>query len=128
MRAGSSSAGRSRPTKGQVNVNTLYTALFSDLPTEKDFKIPTRPEKRERILQELIQKVNKPIVLFIDEAHELHGRTLVGPRLARHGHGITVLREHLNARRAEVRSYLCGQLGPGRTEEFNREIHKPGIL
>ena len=243
--------------KRQVNVNTLYTALFSDLPTEKDFKIPTKPEKRERILQELIQKVKKPIVLFIDEAHELHGRTLVGlkhlietveeaggilaivvvghprlgnelrkpsmeevgarakifnldaiggnqlqyiewildkcslpnvspqdivsreamkllaerlitplqinhyltqalekgyeagskpidtemieivlspdlnaigPKLARHGYGITVLCEHLSARRAEVRSYLCGQLGPGKTEEFNREIHKLGIL
>ncbi len=50
--------------KRQVNVNTLYTALFSDLPTEKDFKIPTKPEKRERILQELIQKVKKKGLIF----------------------------------------------------------------
>ena len=64
--------------KKRVNVNTLYTALFSDLVTEKDFKIPTQPEKRERKLQELIKKINKPIAMFIDEAHELHWRTLVG--------------------------------------------------
>lgn len=64
--------------KRRVNINTLYTALFSDLPTGKDFKIPTQPEKRERKLQELIRKINKPITLFIDEAHDLHWRTLIG--------------------------------------------------
>ncbi len=63
--------------KYKVNVNTLYTALFSDLPTGKDTKLPTQPEKRERKLQELIRKINKPIALFIDEAHELHWRTLI---------------------------------------------------
>lgn len=63
--------------KKRVNVNTLYTALFSDLVTEKDFKIPTQPEKRERKLQELIKKLNKPVAMLIDEAHELHWRTLV---------------------------------------------------
>ncbi len=241
----------------QVTVNTLYYALFSDLPTEKGFKIPTQHEKRERILQELIWKVKKPVVLFIDEAHDLHTRTLIGlkhlietveeakgtlaivvvghpklgnelrkpnmeevgarakifnldaiegsksqyiewildkcsqpgikpddivsqeaiellaerlvtplqithyltlafekgfetglkpidtelietvlapdlyaigPRLARHGYSIAALCEHLNAKPSAVRSYLCGQLEPGKTEEFNREIHKLGIL
>lgn len=63
--------------KRRVNVNTLYTALFSDLPTPKDFKIPTQPEKRERKLQELIRKLKRPIVLVIDEAHDLHWRTLI---------------------------------------------------
>ena len=57
--------------KKKVTLNTLYTALFSGLPTEKGFKIPTQPEKRERILLDLIQKVKKPIVLFIDEVHNL---------------------------------------------------------
>jgi type II secretory pathway predicted ATPase ExeA len=64
--------------KRRVSINTLYVALFSDLPTEKGFKIPTQPEKRERKLQELIRKINKPIVLIIDEAHDLHWRTLIG--------------------------------------------------
>ncbi len=243
--------------KGRVNINTLYTALFSDLPTTKDFKIPTQPEKRERQLQTLIRKIKKPVALLIDEGHELHWRTLIGlkhlvetveevkntlailvvghpklgnelrkpsleevgarakvfsldgpgshkrpyiewvldncsksdikprdiltegaierlaerlvtplqithylslalakghaigakpvdeeiiesvlapdldalePKLARHGYSITVLCEHLNARRSEVRAYLSGKLPPGRTEEFNREIHRLGIL
>ncbi len=243
--------------KRRVNVNTLFTALFSDLPTGKDFKIPTQPEKRERELQGLIRKINKPIALFIDEAHDLHWRTLIGlkhlvetvedtkgslaivvvghpklgnelrkpameevgarakvfnleglgqqkqqyiewvldkcskskikphdiltkeaiellaerlltplqmthylslalakghttathpidrdiiesvlspdlntlePKLARQGYGMAVLCEHLNARRSEVRAYLRGQLAAGKTEEFNQEIHKLGIL
>ncbi len=243
--------------KRRVNVNTLYTALFSDLPTTKDFKIPTQPEKRERKLQELIRKINKPIALFIDEAHDLHWRTLVAlkhlvenvedakgilsiivvghpklgnelckpameevgarakvfnldalgqqkphyiewvlekcskakvkphdiltqeaiellaeqlitplqithylflalvkghttgtkpvdrdviesvlspdlnalePKLARQGYGMAVLCEHLNARRSDVKAYLRGQLAAGKTEEFNKEIHKLGIL
>lgn len=243
--------------KRRVNANTLYTALFSDLPTSKDFRIPTQPEKRERKLQELVHKVNKPIALFIDEAHELHWRTLVSlkhlvetvedakgtlaiivvghpklgnelrrpameevgarakifhldglgqqkvryvewvlekcskaqvkphdivskeaialladrlvsplqiiyylslalakghttgtkpvdmetveavlspdlntlePKLARHGYSVSVLCEHLNGRRSEVQAYLRGQLAAGKTEEFNKEIHKLGIL
>ncbi len=50
------------------------------------------------------------------------------PRLAREGYGVGVLCDHLNARRSEVRAYLKGQLSAGRTEEFNRETHKLGIL
>ncbi|NNM58960.1 MAG: AAA family ATPase [Legionellales bacterium] len=64
--------------KRRVNVNTLYTALFSDLVTDKEFRIPTQPEKRERELQNIIRSLKKPVVLFIDEAHELHHRTLTG--------------------------------------------------
>jgi type II secretory pathway predicted ATPase ExeA len=243
--------------KRGVNINTLYTALFSDLPTSKDFKIPRQPEIRERKLQELIRKINKPITLFIDEAHELHSRTLIGlkhlvetvedvkgtlavivvghpklghelrkpameeigarikffnldglgqqkkdyiewilgqcsyekitpydiltreaiellaerlvtplqithylslalvkgftigtkpidqdiiesilspelntlePRLARQGYSMAALCEHLNARRHEVKAYLKGQLAVGKTEDFNKEIHKLGLL
>jgi type II secretory pathway predicted ATPase ExeA len=43
----------------------------------KDFKIPTQPEKRERALRDLIKKRQKPIALFIDDAHDLHAKTLV---------------------------------------------------
>jgi type II secretory pathway predicted ATPase ExeA len=63
--------------KRHVNINTLYTALFTDLATKKDDKLPTQPEKRERKLQSLIKERNKPIALFIDEAHDLHSRTLI---------------------------------------------------
>jgi type II secretory pathway predicted ATPase ExeA len=63
--------------KRHVNINTLYTALFVDLATKKDDKMPTQAEKRERKLQSLIKERNKPIALFIDEAHDLHPRTLI---------------------------------------------------
>ena len=59
-----------------VNLGTLMTALFYDLVTEKDLKIPTQPEKRERKLVEVIAKRRKSIVLFVDEAHDLHHKPL----------------------------------------------------
>lgn len=63
--------------KDKVNLGTLMTALFYDLTTEKDIKLPTQPEQRERKLLALIQKCRKPVVLLVDEAHDLHSRTLV---------------------------------------------------
>ncbi len=38
----------------------------------------SRPERRERLLQERVRKAHKPVVLFIDEAHDIHGNTLNG--------------------------------------------------
>lgn len=64
--------------KHRVNLGTLMTALFYDLATDKDFKIPTQPEKRERKLIEVIAKRRKSVALFVDEAHDLHHKTLVG--------------------------------------------------
>jgi type II secretory pathway predicted ATPase ExeA len=63
--------------KDRINLGTLITALFYDLSTDKEFKVPTQPEKRERGLLELIRTRGKPIVLFVDEAHDLHSKTLV---------------------------------------------------
>lgn len=243
--------------KRRVNINALYAALFADLPTPKDFKIPTQNEIRERKLQELIHKINKPIAFFIEGAHDLHWRTLIAlkqvietiedakgtltiimvghpklgndlnkpameeigaraklfsldswgqqkeryiewvltqctkpktaihdivtpdainllaerlitplqichyltlalikgattgtkpvdaeiieavlspdlntlePKLARHGYNTAALCEHLNAKRSEIKAYFNGQLPAARAEEFNKEIHKLGIL
>jgi type II secretory pathway predicted ATPase ExeA len=61
--------------KGQISLATLIMALFYDLAT--DFKIPTQPERRERALRGLIRKRQKPIALFIDDAHDLHSKTLI---------------------------------------------------
>jgi hypothetical protein len=47
--------------------------LFQGIP-----KIPTQPERRERALRDLIKKRQKPIALFIDDAHDLHSKTLIG--------------------------------------------------
>ena len=64
--------------KTRVTLSTLIVALFYDLSTEKELKIPTQTEKKERKLQELIKKRKMPVALFIDEAHDLHGNTLIG--------------------------------------------------
>jgi hypothetical protein len=64
--------------KSQISLATLIMALFYDLATEKDFKIPTQPERQERALRDLIKKRQKPIALFIDDAHDLHSKTLIG--------------------------------------------------
>lgn len=64
--------------KERITLSTLMLALFYDLATERDFVIPTQPEKRERALRDLIRKRKKPVVLFVDEAHDLQGKTLVG--------------------------------------------------
>jgi type II secretory pathway predicted ATPase ExeA len=64
--------------KGQISLATLIMALFYDLAIEKDFKIPTQPERRERALRDLIRKRQRPIALFIDDAHDLHSKTLIG--------------------------------------------------
>jgi type II secretory pathway predicted ATPase ExeA len=63
--------------KKRVNIGTLYTALFFDLVKDKNFKIPHQAEQRERKLLELVKKQDKPIVLFIDEAHDLSSQTLI---------------------------------------------------
>ena len=75
----------------KVSLSTLITALFYDLSTEKNLKVPTQPEKRERKLLALIQKCHQIVALFVDDAHGLHHRTLVGLKrlieLVRHNGG-----------------------------------------
>ena len=62
----------------RTTVPTLIAALFYDLSREKEVKIPTQGEKRERELRKLVARSGKPVALFIDEAHDLHSRTLNG--------------------------------------------------
>ncbi len=64
--------------KEKVNLAALITALYYDLSTKKEVKIPFQGERRERELQELIRQRRKPVVLFVDEAHDLHTKTLRG--------------------------------------------------
>ena len=75
---------------------TLIAALFYDLSREKEVKIPTQGEKRERELRKLVLRGGKPVALFIDEAHDLHGRTLNGLKrlmevIARGGGSLSVV-------------------------------------
>lgn len=64
--------------KHRVKLGTLMHALFADLRADKKAQIPSKLEFRERQLIELISSKNKPVVLFIDDAHDLHHKTLSG--------------------------------------------------
>lgn len=63
--------------KNRLNLGTLISALFCDLRRSKNEKIPSQPEQRERELRDLIKNKKKPVVLFVDETHDLHGKTLI---------------------------------------------------
>ena len=64
--------------KQNVKLSTLLAALFYDLSTEKNVRIPTGVERREREFLDLLKKNKRPVVLFVDEAHDLNGHTLIG--------------------------------------------------
>ena len=67
--------------KERVSLPILLQALFCDLSTDKAEMFPAQAERRERALRELIRKRKKPVVLFIDDAHDLQSRTLVRLKL-----------------------------------------------
>jgi len=62
----------------RVTLHTLKLALYYDLATDKDGDITGKPEKSERALMQVMQRCQKPICLFIDDAHDVHGQTLRG--------------------------------------------------
>lgn len=64
--------------KHSIKLSTLITALFYDLAQDKLVQIPKQGERRERELQELVKKGKRPLALFVDEAHDLNGHTLIG--------------------------------------------------
>jgi len=63
--------------KTRVTLATLIEALFYDLG-DKNVVIPKQPEKRERELRDLVRKARRPVVLIVDEAQDLHPKTLTG--------------------------------------------------
>ena len=64
-----------------MKLATLLAVLFYDLSTEKIVRIPTGVERREREFLDLLKKNKRPVVLFVDEAHDLNGHTLIGLKL-----------------------------------------------
>jgi type II secretory pathway predicted ATPase ExeA len=61
----------------QITQASLIVELYCDLATDKDGPMPRQAGLRERALQELIRKRKKPVVLFIDDAHQLPAKTLI---------------------------------------------------
>ena len=66
--------------KRRTSLPSLIEAMFYDLtPGDRSkVKIPKQPERRERELRDLMRKNKHPVVLIVDEAHELHHQTLTG--------------------------------------------------
>jgi len=101
--------------KDRASLTTLITALFYDLSLEKDPRIPAQSEHRERALRDLVRKSKRPVVLFVDEAHDLHHKTLSGLKRLREvvadGDGVLsiVLAGHPRLRNAlmGLRGILC---------------------
>jgi type II secretory pathway predicted ATPase ExeA len=80
-RAGKVSVAKSLAVdKQRTSLPSLIEALFYDLsPGDRaQVKIPKQPERRERELRDLMKKAKRPIVLIVDEAHDLHAKTLTG--------------------------------------------------
>jgi len=80
----------------RVTLHTLKLALYDDLATEKDGDITGKPEKSERARMKVLQRCQKPICLFIDDAHDVHGQTLRGlkqliEKTGRRGSRLTVV-------------------------------------
>jgi type II secretory pathway predicted ATPase ExeA len=63
--------------KAHVNLKTLIMALFYDLTLEEAVKVPAQAERRKRQLLSLIEQRGRPVVLFIDDAHDVNSQTLV---------------------------------------------------
>lgn len=61
-----------------IKLATLISAHYYDRSQDKQVQIPKHSERRHRELQELVKKGNRPVALFIDEAHDLNGHTLIG--------------------------------------------------
>lgn len=66
--------------KRRTSLTSLIEALFYDLSTgdRAQVKIPKQAERRERDLRDLMKKARHPVVLVVDEAHDLHHKTLTG--------------------------------------------------
>lgn len=63
--------------KAKITLPLLISALFYDLAPDRTVTIPTQSERRERDLQELFRRAKKPVALFVDDAHDLHPKTLL---------------------------------------------------
>ena len=83
-------------TVPRVNLDTLKLALYYDLATEKDGDLTIKTEKSERMLIRVMRRCQKPIVLFVDDGHDLHAQTLRGlkqmiEKTARRGVRLTIV-------------------------------------
>lgn len=64
--------------KPRVVLSAVIAGHFLDIINDPDMKVPIQLERCERLLQEAVRKAKKPIALFINVTHDLHGDLLNG--------------------------------------------------
>ena len=89
--------------KVKITVPLLISALFYDLTPDKTVTISSQSERRERDLQELFRRAKKPVALFVDDAHDLHPKTLVALNGVDQDEKAVLRR---NVRRAELEAFF----------------------
>jgi hypothetical protein len=80
-----------------------------------------------RMLEQAYRFGEKPVtstIVTTTLAPDMHA---LEPTLTRHGYHVKALSELLHIRQPEVRSFLYGQLPPGRTEELHHQLLAAGI-
>lgn len=90
--------------------STIFQTLSLTLTFEQAYRLGQKP-----ITREIIETV---LAVGLDDLE---------PKLIRHGYNAKALAELLNVRTTEVRSFLQGQLPPGRTQDMRDQMLKIGI-
>jgi hypothetical protein len=80
-----------------------------------------------RALEEAYKVGQKPVGADMIENVLAKDINALEPRLTRQGYNAKVLAELLNAKPREIKSFLSGQLAPGRTQELQSELLAAGI-
>jgi hypothetical protein len=80
-----------------------------------------------RMLEQAHRLGEKPVTPTVVNATLAPDMHALEPTLTRHGYNVKALSELLHIRPAEVRSFLHGQLPPGRTENLHHQLLAAGI-
>ena len=107
-----------------MGTGTFNDKLFDWHPSHFDYG---SIQRRERALRDLVRKRQKPIALFIDDAHDLHSKSLIGLKRL-----IEVVRDSgtlsvLLAGHPDPRGILQGRPETGR-RGHDRKCARQGVL
>jgi type II secretory pathway predicted ATPase ExeA len=80
-----------------------------------------------RMLEQAYRCGEKPVTVTVVNSTLAPDMHALEPTLTRHGDHVKSLSELLHIRQPEVRSFLYGQLPPGRTEELHNQLLAAGI-
>jgi len=123
--------------KAKITVPLLISALFYDLTPEKTVTISNQSERRERDLQ-----IGQHLVRAFEAGFEVGAKPIdetvvkavlslqiddLEPRLTRNGYDIRNLVEQFDAKPAEIRRLLRGDLEPARSRELMDEMRTAGL-